>query len=112
MINLKPKIKGYIMIYDVVTKSMFRDAFRGSNNYKDNFTYEGLGALYDYLDQLSEESGQDIELDPCAIACEYAEYASLEDFQADYGEDYQSIEDIERETTVIQFEGGFLVVQF
>lgn len=100
------------MIYDVVTKGMFRDAFSRSNTYKNNFTYGGLGALYDYLEQLSDETGEDIELDIVSLACEYAEYATLEDFQADFGKDYQSMEDIKQETTVIQFDGGFLIFKF
>jgi|SRR5690606_7452838 len=100
------------MIYDVVTKSMFRDAFRSSNTYKNNFSYEALGALYDYLEQLSDETGEDTELDIVYLACQYAEYASLEEFQADFGEYYQSMEDIKQETTVINFESGFLIFKF
>ena len=31
-----------------------------------NFSYEGLGALYAYLEELSEDTGEDIELDVIA----------------------------------------------
>jgi hypothetical protein len=79
----------------------------------DNFSRAGLSALYDYFEQLEEDIGNPIELDVIAICCEYSEYESLEEFQEDYGEDYESIEDIESETTVITVDDdGFIILQF
>jgi hypothetical protein len=79
----------------------------------DNFSRAGLSALYDYLEQYEEDTGEQIELDVIAICCEYAEYESLEEFQEDYGDDYESIEDIESETTVISVDDdGFIILQF
>ena len=60
----------------------------------DNFSRAGLSALYEYLEQLEEDIGNPIKLDVIAICCEYSEYESLEEFQEDYGDDYESIEDI------------------
>ena len=78
-----------------------------------NFSRAGLFALYDYFEQLEEDIGNPIELDVIAICCEYSEYESLEEFQEDYGEDYESIEDIESETTVIPVDDdGFIILQF
>jgi len=79
----------------------------------DNFSRAGLSALYDYFEQLEEDIGNPIKLDVIAICCEYSEYESLEEFQKDYGEDYESIEDIESETTVITVDDdGFIILQF
>ena len=79
----------------------------------DNFSRAGLSALYEYLEQLEEDIGNPIELDVIAICCEYAEYESLEEFQEDYGDDYESIQDIESETTVIPVDDdGFIILQF
>ena len=79
----------------------------------DNFSRAGLSALYEYLEQLEEDIGNPIELDVIAICCEYAEYESLEEFQEDYGEDYQSIDEIEQVTTVITVDDdGFIILQF
>jgi len=79
----------------------------------DNFSRAGLSALYEYFEQLEEDIGNPIELDVIAFCCEYAEYESLEEFQEDYGEDYQSIEDIESDTTVIPVDDdGFIILQF
>ena len=79
----------------------------------DNFSRAGLSALYEYLEQLEEDIGNPIELDVIAICCEYSEYKSLEEFQEDYGDDYQSIDEIEQVTTVIPVDDdGFIILQF
>ena len=79
----------------------------------DNFSRAGLSALYDYFEQLEEDIGNPIELDVIAICCEYSEYESLEEFQKDYGDDYQSIDEIEQVTTVITVDDdGFIILQF
>ena len=79
----------------------------------DNFSRAGLSALYEYLEQLEEDIGNPIELDVIAICCEYSEYKSLEEFQEDYGDDYQSIDEIEQVTTVISVDdSGFIILQF
>ena len=79
----------------------------------DNFSRAGLFALYEYFEQLEEDIGNPIELDVIAICCEYAEYESLEEFQEDYGDDYQSIDEIEQVTTVISVDdSGFIILQF
>jgi hypothetical protein len=80
-----------------------------------NFSRAGLFALYDYLEQYEDDTGEEIELDVIALCCEYAEYDSLQEFQRDYGEkDFKSIEDIEERTTVIlkHSEYGFIIQQF
>tara|TARA_R110002074_G_scaffold393680_1_gene580377 strand:- start:357 stop:608 length:252 start_codon:yes stop_codon:yes gene_type:complete len=79
----------------------------------EQFTYEGLNALYDYLEDLGDDIGEQIELDVIAFCCEYAEYESLEEFQEDYSEDYQSIEEIEHATQVIMIDDtSFIIQQF
>ena len=97
-----------------VNEYQFRDAFHKMGR-GDNFSYAGLTALYDYLEQYEHDTGQEIELDVIALCCEYAEYDSLQEFQRDYGEkDFKSIEDIEERTTVIlkHSEYGFIIQQF
>jgi len=51
-----------------VTKSMFRDAFKQVG--RNDFSYEGLGSLYDYLEQYEDNTGEEIELDVLAICCD------------------------------------------
>ena len=83
-----------------VNKYDFGEAFTQANR-KDNFSYEGLGALFDHLEQYEEDTGEEIELDVIALCGDYSEYESLKAFQEDYGDEYESIEDIEQRTIVI-----------
>lgn len=79
-----------------------------------NFSYEGLLALFDWFEEYEDSAGSQIELDVIAICCEYAEYDSLKDFQNHYGDEYESLEDIENRTTLIKIEDedSFIIQQF
>ena len=55
----------------------FREAFRLAGR-SDQFSYEGLEVLFDYLDELSEDTGEPIKLDVVALCCEYYE-SSIEE---------------------------------
>ena len=46
----------------------------------DNFGYEGWRVIGDYLEELSEDIGEDIEVDIIAICCDYGMADSVEDF--------------------------------
>ena len=101
-----------------INEYQFRDAFHKMGR-EEQFSYAGLSALYDYLEQLGDDIGEEIELDVIALCCEYAEYDSLAEFREDYGEEYNTIEDIENETTVIMIDfrrytnkGSFIIRQF
>lgn len=93
--------------------SMFCDAFAaaGRNN---QFSYNGLVALFDYLEQYEDETGTELELDVVSLCCDFTEYKNLDEFQADYGEDYETMEAVEDETAVIYIFGGegFIIQAF
>ena len=89
------------MIFQQVNFNQFCDSF--SDTYKNNFTYEGKKALFEYLENLSEDTGENIELDTIALCCEYTQYDNLEDLQANYT-DIKSIEELEDNTQVIHIE--------
>ena len=48
------------------------------------------------------------------LCCDYSEYESLESFQKEYGDEYQSLEDIEYETQVIRIPNSeaFIIQNF
>ena len=77
----------------------------------DNFSRAGLSALYEYLEDYEDSTGEQIELDVIALCCEYNEYEDLEEFQGDYGDDYQSIEEIEHATQVIMIDDDSFIIQ-
>ena len=85
---------------ETVTVYRFRDAFKQSDTYKNNFSYEGLHALFEYFEQLEDDIGEEIELDVVAICCEYTEYDNLNDFNAEYNYQYTR-DELEDETIVI-----------
>lgn len=67
-----------------INQSQFRDAFQSIR--PDNFTYEGLTVLFDYLEQYENDTGEPLELDVIALCCDYSEMTATE-FATDYGYD-------------------------
>lgn len=82
-----------------------------------NFSYDGLVALFDYLEEIEDNCGEEMEFDPIALCCDFTEYDILdwvreqftddeidevidllvddyEDFMVNY-EPFESIEDVE-----------------
>jgi len=84
-----------------------------------NFSYEGLKALFYYLEEYEEETGQELEFDVIGLCCDFTEYEDLKEFQGEYydevqGDKYEDIEEIEEETIVIPIPNtdGFIIQQF
>lgn len=77
------------------------------------FTYQGLKALFDWLEDYETDTGEEIELDVIAICCEYSEYANLKEFQNDYGIKY-TLAEIGENTIYIPIENSesFIIQQF
>ena len=96
-----------------VTFCEFCDTFRDGNR-NNQFSYDGKKALYEYLEQYEEDTGEQVEFDMIALCCEYTEYEDLKEFQSDYGNEYESLEDIRDHTQVIEIENsdGFIIQQF
>ena len=66
----------------------------------DNFSYEGLEALYNYIENLEQDEGEEFELDVIALCCSYSEYKDLEEYKQNYSS-INSNKDIEDATTYI-----------
>ena len=69
----------------------FREAFRIAGR-MDQFSYEGLEVLFDYLEELSEDTGEPIELDVVALCCEYYE-SSIEELIDNYNIDPSEVDE-------------------
>ena len=88
-----------------INEYQFRDAFMAIR--PDNFSYEGLTALYGYLEQYEEDTGTEMELDVIAICCDFAESTPSEirqNYSIDEGIDL--IEYLQERTTVIEIDGS------
>lgn len=89
----------------------FHDAFRNMNR-QDQFTYQGLTALYEFIEQLDDETGSETELDVIALCCEFTEYEDLKEFHKDYSaEDYPNLESIRNNTLVIEVGSESFIIQ-
>jgi len=70
------------MITQTLNQDKFIDLFNEIR--PDNFSYEGLQAIFTNLEDYSEDIGENIEFDPIAICCEYTEYNNLQEIIDDY----------------------------
>ena len=78
--------------------NQFCDGF--SDSCKNNFSYEGKEALFEYLEQLEEDIGEEMEYDPVAFCCGYREIENLKQAQQSYP-DIETMEELEQNTQVI-----------
>jgi hypothetical protein len=102
------------------------------NKGENGFSYAGAKALVEYLEEIEEESGTEMEFDAVAIRCDWGEWESLEAWAEDYfgsaenaneecRMDDEMPEDereerirefISNQGTCIEFEGGVIVSAF
>lgn len=81
--------------------SAFVDAFHAYKRY-DQFGYDALKVIFDYLEEYEESCGQEIELDVIAICCDY----SVEHYTAiasNYSIDLDGLDDDEAKSAVIEY---------
>jgi len=89
----------------------FRKSFQSIR--PNNFSYEGLMALYDYLIQSEDDIGEELDLDVIGICCDYTEYKNLEELKSNYS-DIKTLEELEDKTLVIPIENteGFIIQNY
>ena len=74
-----------------------------------NFTDEGLRALYEYF----EEYDEGYEFDPIGFCGEFTEYESLNEFYGDYDQRLDTYYDLNEYTTVIPIDDySFIIANF
>ena len=89
------------------------------------WSWDGAKALVEYLEQLEEDMGEEIEMDFIAIRCEYTEYSTAQEVLENYAPDFEYDEDddedeketaavewLQDRTTVIVFSGGVIIQDF
>lgn len=104
-----------------VSRYDFERAFAAADR-KENFTYEGLDLLFDYLEEYEENTGEEIELDVIALCCEYSE-DDVDTIIENYSIDIEGMDDdeiieaareyLEENTTLVgQTARGFVYLCF
>ena len=71
--------------------SDFRDAFIRMGR-KDQFSYEGLELIFDYIQEYEQDSGEEYELDVIGLCCEWAE-DTPEEIAASYDIDISDLDE-------------------
>jgi hypothetical protein len=99
-------------MFTKINQSQFIDSFRSMGR-ETQFSYGALCALFQYMSELEEQTGEELELDVIALCCEFTEYASFEEYNREY-HNADNMEDIESMTTVIYIDKGesFLIQQY
>ena len=66
-----------------VYKSDFIDAFKKMERYED-FGYNALSALFDFLNSQEKATGVEMMLDVIALCCDYTKYDSIADIASNH----------------------------
>jgi hypothetical protein len=112
-----------------ITKNEFINEFKSVR--PENFSYEGLDALFEYFEELEEMGVDEFEFDPIAICCEFSEYDSAIEIASQYfdfegmhfdeeGNETETVEEVEEKaleflrehTLVIEFQGRVIIQDF
>lgn len=96
----------------------------------DQFSRAALRAMFDYLEELERDTGEEMELDIIALCCDWTESDTANEAAREYGwkepeqddgeepEDYaerveaEALEWLQGESHAIEFDGGVLVLNF
>jgi hypothetical protein len=92
-----------------ISQSQFIDAFHNCGR-GEQFTYDGLVALYDFLEEMDECSDTEYELDVIALCCEFTEYSDFEELQENYS-NIEGREELEDNTLVINVGVDSFIIQ-
>ena len=103
----------------------FIDTFRAHGR-QTQFSYDGLRALFEYLEEMEDGMGEEMELDVIALCCDYSEFASAKEAALEYGmtaeedkdeQDEDAIEEhalqwLQDRTSVITHDSGIIIQSF
>lgn len=94
-----------------------------SENPENGFSYAGALALCDYLEEMEDSTGEEIEFDVVAIRCDWSEFETALEAATEYGfepdadldEDEveeSALEWLMDQTQAVEFDGGVVVCGF
>ena len=97
-----------------VTESMFKDEFIRMNR-GDNFSSAGLSALFEILEEMEQDIGEEFELDVIGLCCDFSEeyYQDIADNYGIEGDFDEVLEYIASEALVVYAneETGYILYQ-
>jgi len=101
-----------------VTEYQFIESFRHAGR-ETQFSVPARRALFAHLEDYARETCFELELDPIAVCCEFAEYPCALEAAKVYGlelrggdEESRALDWLREKTQVIEFDGGIVIQQF
>ena len=102
----------------IVSEFQFIEAFRHAGR-ETQFSVNARRALFAHLEDYEKSTCFELELDPIAVCCDFAEYPSALSAAEAYGfkdgidsKEESALEWLRNRTQVIEFEGGIVIQQF
>jgi len=95
------------MIISNVTSYEFHNAFNAIR--PDQFSYDALEAMFTFLDDLSDDLGEPMELDVISLCCDFCEYPTVTEALKAYT--MESLEELQDNTMVLELDNGGIVLQ-
>ena len=102
----------------IVSEFQFVDSFRACGR-ETQFTVPARRALFAHFENIEQWTDTEIELDPIAVCCDFAEYPSALKAAKDFGfqegidsKEESALEWLQNRTQVIEFDGGLVIQQF
>jgi len=102
----------------IVTEYTFIDSFRAHGR-ENQFSYPALRALFEYFEAFEDDTGEELELNPIAICCEWQEFETALSGAKAFGylegvdsKDETPLEWLKNRTQALEFTGGIVVRVF
>jgi len=89
-----------------INENDFIQAFKTFTGLDENFSREGLQALFKWYEEYEDSTGEPVELDCIAMACDWTEYESEYQVVNNYDMSIKGgLDEIKEKTQVIEFTG-------
>ena len=91
--------------------SQFVDGFQCR---KENFSYAGLKALFEHLEEYEDSTAEELEFDPIGLCCDFSEHGTALECVKDNGYDTEeeARQYLSDNTNLIEFDGGIIIQNF
>ena len=89
---------------ETVTFNSFYRAFvkRGR---AEAWTHNGLYALFEYIEEMESDLGEEMELDVIAFDCEFTEWENIREYNKAYDTDYEYAYEVSENCSFIDIDG-------
>ena len=101
-INPDSRIQNQNPMKQTVTEYQFIESFRACGR-ESQFSVPARRALFEHFEIIEQYQDEEIELDPIAICCDFAEYPSAREAADDYGFEPDGDDDDAREKSALEW---------